>query len=75
MSDATPLERICVTCQNWQADSFHTLEPAHRTGECNVLQHTLDISLRTGWEGGYVETVETPGDFGCNKWMGDKQGE
>lgn len=58
---------LCHTCRHWQADEFRSLPPEQRSGVCDVIRKTLDFSLRVGWDGGYVEEVETPGDFGCVK--------
>lgn len=61
-------EERCFTCRHWRGDSFASLPPEHRQGTCAVLKATLDITLCLGWDGGYVEQIDVPGDFGCIKY-------
>jgi len=63
---------ICVNCKHWTADTYESLEPKHSFGECSTIRDKLDIEVHYGWDGGYVMTVETEGDFGCVLWTANE---
>lgn len=77
----------CSTCKHWEPEGWvreglddpDIPNADHHEGECQVLHDTLTIeeNVSTGYgsEGPHgIGTVETPWDFGCNKWVagGDK---
>jgi len=55
----------CKTCRHWIPTTFYKYYGAINTGRCNKIRNELDIELITGWDGGYVDYVETRGNFGC----------
>lgn len=75
-------DRICATCKHWEPEEWirksiadpDTLNADYHEGHCQVLQDTLEIeeNATTGYysSGGDngIAKVETPWDFGCNKW-------
>jgi len=48
----------CDTCKHWKPTGIYF-------GLCPVLIGELEIELKTGWDGGYVESIETENTFGC----------
>jgi len=72
---------ICATCKHWEPEEWirksiddpDILNADYHEGKCQVLHDTLTIEekVSTGYgsEGPHgFDTVETPWDFGCNKW-------
>lgn len=55
-------DRSCETCQHWKGPD------PYGYGQCRRLQQELTVELITGWDGGCVDYIETPGDFGCSLW-------
>ena len=53
--------RCCKTCSHWLEEEFDS-------GECKQIRRGLDITVKAGWDGGYVEKVETEADFECSLW-------
>jgi len=55
----------CLDCKFWKQVSNN--EHAINDGNCSKLDRTdkLIINLHLGWEGGYVNDIETDEDFGC----------
>ena len=55
----------CLDCKFWKQISNY--EHAINDGNCSKLDRTdkLIINLHLGWEGGYVNDIETDEDFGC----------
>ena len=53
----------CLTCKNWKQNSFY--ESVVNDGFCNNIGSEIDITLKTGWDGGYVDSIETKSTFGC----------
>ena len=60
----------CKDCKFWKQITNHTT--IVNTGECTELVYHIEIDLSLGWEGGYVESVNTEGDFGCLKFEKDE---
>ena len=54
----------CLTCKYWKKNTNYSYQ---NNGKCSELQSSdkIDIELRTGYEGGYVDYIETEPDFGC----------
>jgi len=54
----------CNTCANWTQRTKHDWD---KSGMCRELKASdkVTIELKTGWDGGYVDYVETEPDFGC----------
>jgi hypothetical protein len=59
----------CKTCKFWTQCSNWQYEGALNTGKCNELKGSdrFEIELHTGWDGGYVDYIETREDFGCTE--------
>jgi hypothetical protein len=53
------MNRICETCNYWEPTVYGL-------GKCSKIRDKIDIELITGWDGGYVDYIETESDFGCN---------
>ena len=57
--------KTCKTCKYWNQNTFYEYDGAVNDGTCPELNGEIFISLQLGWEGGYVDYIETQGDFGC----------
>ena len=56
----------CKTCKHWTPTTFFDYPGATNDGKCSELpSDKMMIELRTGWEGGYVDYIETESNFGC----------
>jgi hypothetical protein len=55
----------CSTCKFWKQNTFYNYEGAENDGFCSELGSQLTIELKTGWDGGYVDSIETKSAFGC----------
>ena len=64
----------CRDCKHWnhQIDNFmkyHREDPNkiedYDTGICAEINEGIEINLSLGWDGGYVENVETDANFFC----------
>jgi hypothetical protein len=56
----------CRDCCHWQQDTFFDFEGVINTGYCGAhLGLKVEFELRTGWDGGVVDKVETEEDFFC----------
>ena len=55
----------CSTCKFWEQNTFYDYEGAENDGFCSELGSELTIELKTGWDGGYVDSIETKSTFGC----------
>ena len=56
----------CKTCKHWTPTTFYVYDGAINDGTCDKLPGSkMTIELQTGWDGGYVKSVETESDFGC----------
>lgn len=51
----------CSTCKFWKQNTFYVYEGAENDGFCSELT----IELKTGWDGAYVDSIETKSTFGC----------
>jgi 8-oxo-dGTP diphosphatase len=56
----------CNTCAHWDRNDslFHN----GRTGRCSEIHcaDEVDIDVHYGWDGGYINYVDTAKDFGCS---------
>lgn len=61
---------VCKNCKHWDCN----VEYRHRDNcnRCNILKTVVDIDLNqgSGWDSGgaSVDEINTPFDFGCNKF-------
>jgi hypothetical protein len=55
----------CLTCIHWKQNTNWNFEGAINTGICDEIGSTITIELKTGWDGGYVDYIETEDNFGC----------
>lgn len=55
----------CLTCKHWKQNTFYDYEGAENYGFCSELSTEIEIELKTGWDGGYVDKIETKSSFGC----------
>ena len=63
--DKTAVMARCSTCKFWTKNTFYDYEEAVNSGFCSEIGFELDIELKTGWDGGYVKSIETQSTFGC----------
>ena len=54
----------CNTCKYWLKNIKYDWQT---DGKCSELRCSdkITIELKTGWDGGYVDYIETEPDFGC----------
>jgi len=55
----------CFTCKHWEQNTFYDYEGAVNDGFCREISSEITIELKTGWDGGYVDSIETKSMFGC----------
>ena len=55
----------CSTCIHWKQNTFYDYEGAENDGFCYEIGSEITIELKTGWDGGYVDYIETKSTFGC----------
>lgn len=55
----------CSTCKYWKQNTFYYYEGAVNDGFCSEIGGEITIELKTGWDGGYVYSIETKSTFGC----------
>lgn len=55
----------CSTCKHWKQNTFYDYEGAENDGFCIEIGSEITIELKTGWDGGYVDSIETKSTFGC----------
>ena len=55
----------CKTCKHWTPTTFYVYDGAVNDGKCWKLTEKVTVYLQTGWDGGYVDYIETESDFGC----------
>lgn len=65
-------EKICIlrckTCAHWTQRTNWDYEGAINSGKCRELPNDqLQVELHTGWDGGYVDYIETEETFGCTE--------
>lgn len=58
----------CRECKHWTVtkDTAHHL-PEYQSGTCIEIINHLDIEVKAGPNGGYVESIETEPSFGCSE--------
>ena len=59
------MKKRCKTCKHWNQTTFNNYKDAVNDGKCKELPIELEISIKAGWSGGYVEFIETQSNFGC----------
>ncbi len=54
----------CSTCKFW---TKQTQSSWQTNGICTGLRNDdmVEIEIKTGWDGGYVDFIETDPNFGC----------
>jgi len=59
----------CKTCKHWKQTTDWKYDNAINSGKCGELKGSdqLQIELHTGWDGGYVDYIETEETFGCTQ--------
>ena len=64
--------KACINCKHWQGEKnlnpdlpLLPLDDEIRNGICKELKYHLDIDLKTGWSGAYVEDIYTLASFHC----------
>ena len=62
----------CKDCKFWKQTTNYNSDAVADAGDCTELHYHLEIELHLGWEGGYVQSIETDGDFGCVKFEKDE---
>lgn len=63
---------LCRDCINWKPSSSFPDCPrtlpatqGYWEGKCSRIRDAIDIEVKAGWDGGYVDYVETDANFGC----------
>lgn len=61
------LQPQCKSCKHWtRTKESDCYLPEDEAGVCAGLTSSrIDIELKTGWDGGYIDTIETNHDFLC----------
>ena len=54
----------CGSCQFW-AQTTNWESNIINSGECSRIRDGIDIDITYGWEGGYINRIETEENFGC----------
>jgi hypothetical protein len=57
---------ICKNCKNWTQTTFFNYENVVNSGTCKELKMKIDFIYYPERIDGFVEKIETEGDFGCN---------
>ena len=59
--------KTCKTCKHWYQTTNWEYDNAINQGRCRGIApgDKVTIELKTGWDGGYVDYIETDDDFGC----------
>lgn len=55
-------KEVCGNCAHWKPSVYDF-------GKCSEIGDALEIEVIAGWDGGYVEAIETEKDFGCNRFV------
>jgi len=55
----------CCTCKFWDQKTNWDFPGAVNDGRCSEIRDGMEIELHLGWDGGYVDYVETFSNFGC----------
>lgn len=55
------MKQRCDVCKHWKYTCYSM-------GECEKIKEKINIDLVTGWDGGYVDAIETDADFACNQF-------
>ena len=58
------MKKNCGTCKYWTKTSNYGC--VTNDGECKEIREKITIELCTGWDGGYVDYIETEEDFCCS---------
>lgn len=60
------MDNTCGNCSHWKPNQYGD-------GECEKIREELDIIIDYGWDGGYIEGIDTPSHFGCNLYKGKNE--
>lgn len=56
----------CRDCEHWEpSDCNRQFLPDDHIGVCKEIEDKIEVTLRTGWDGGYVDYIETNCNFFC----------
>ena len=55
----------CCTCKFWTQVTNWQYDNAINSGTCKEIRDGMEIEVHYGWDGGYVQSIETEGNFGC----------
>jgi len=57
---------LCKNCEHWNKSTDYGRGVTNE-GDCSKLPNNkLMVNVSYGWNGGYIENIETEEDFGCN---------
>lgn len=58
----------CLSCKFWTKKTQYDWQTS---GLCSELKGNdlITIDIKTGWDGGYVDEIETDPNFGCVCWV------
>ena len=54
----------CTNCKNWTPTKYGF----GQHGVCSVIKDKIDVDITYGWDGGYINHIETEANFGCNQF-------
>ena len=57
--------KTCKSCYFWTPTTNYDYKDAVNDGICSELNGEIHIQIRAGWNGGYVDYIETQDTFGC----------
>jgi len=55
----------CSSCKFWTQLTDWQYDGAINSGKCSRIRDGIDIDIHYGWDGGYINYVETNSNFGC----------
>jgi len=55
----------CSSCKFWDQNSNWDYPNAINTGYCKEIRDGIEVDIHYGWDGGYINYVETNSNFGC----------
>lgn len=55
----------CEECKHWTQTTFYDYNGVVNDGKCSEIRDKVDIDIHYGWDGGYINYIETESDFGC----------
>lgn len=61
-------DKQCKNCIYWKQFTEYEYENISNSGKCSEIIDSLVINIECGWDGGYVESIETEEGFYCKSF-------